>query len=58
MSIRYYLPIRHDIVAKTILKAMILKENPDDKFRHQRDAEYVYKVTTQNTGGTFQYKQQ
>ena len=54
MSIRYYLPIRHDIVAKTILKAMILKENPDDKFRHQRDAEYVYKVTTQNIGGTFQ----
>ena len=23
---------------------MILKENPDDRFRHQRDPEYVYKV--------------
>ena len=34
MSIRFYLSIRHDIVAKTILKAMILKENPDDRFRH------------------------
>ena len=44
MSVRFYLPIRHDIVAKTILKAIILKENPDDKFRHQRDPEYVYKV--------------
>ena len=44
MSIRFYLPIRHDIIAKTILKAIILKENPNDKFRHQRDSEYVYKV--------------
>ena len=44
MSIQFYLPIRHDIVAKTILKATILKENPDNKFRHQRDPEYVYKV--------------
>ena len=44
MSIRFYLPIRHDFVAKTILKAITLKENPDDKFRHQRDPEYVYKV--------------
>ena len=44
MSIQFYIPIRHDIAAKTILKAIILKENPDDKFRHQRDPEYVYKV--------------
>ena len=44
ISIRFYLPIRHDIVTKTILKVMILKENPDDKFRHQRDPEYAYKV--------------
>ena len=44
MSIRFYLPIRHDVVAKTELKTIILKENPDDKFRHQRDPEYVYKV--------------
>ena len=44
MSIRFYLPIRHNIVAKTILKVIILKENPDDKFRHQRDPEYVYRV--------------
>ena len=44
MSIRFYLPIRHDIVAKIILKATMLKKNPDDKFRHQRGPEYVYKV--------------
>ena len=36
--------IRHDIVAKTILKAIILRENPDDKFSHQRDLEHIYKV--------------
>ena len=24
MSVRYYLPIRHDVVAKTVLKALIL----------------------------------
>ena len=44
MSIQFYLPIRHDIVAKTILKAIILKENSDHKFRHQRYPEYVYKM--------------
>ena len=42
MSIRFYLP--HDFVAKAILKAIILKENPDHKFKHQRDPEYVYRV--------------
>ena len=36
--------LRHDIVAKAIVKAIILKENPDYKFRHQREPEYNYKV--------------
>ena len=44
MSVRYYLPIRHDVVAKTVLKALILKIDPTDKFKHQQDPEYVYKV--------------
>ena len=44
MSVRYYLPIRHDVVAKTVLKALILKINPTDKFKHQQDPEYVFKV--------------
>ena len=30
MSVQYYLPIRHEIVAKTKLKKIFLKENPDD----------------------------
>ena len=44
MFVRYYLPIRHDVVTKTVSKALILKIDPTDKFRHQRDLEYVYKV--------------
>ena len=44
MSVRYYLPIRHDVVAKTVLKALILKIDPTDKIKHQQDPEYVYKV--------------
>ena len=44
MSIRYYLPIRDDIVVKTVLKVLILKIDPTDKFKHQQDPEYIYKV--------------
>ena len=44
MSVRYYLPVRHNIVAKTVLKALILKIDPTDEFKHQQDPEYVYKV--------------
>ena len=36
------IPIRHDIVAKTVLKVLILKIDPTDKFKHQQDPEYVY----------------
>ena len=43
MSIKYYLPVRHDI-AKTVLKALILKIDPTDKLKHRQDPEYVYKV--------------
>ena len=44
MIVKYYLPIRLDVVAKTVLKALILKTDPTDKFKHQQDPEYVYKV--------------
>ena len=44
MSGRYYLPVRHDVVAKTVLKALILKIDPTDKLKHQQDPEYVYKI--------------
>ena len=44
MSVRFYLPGRQDVVAKTVLKDLILKINQTDKFKHQQDPEYVYKV--------------
>ena len=44
MSVRYYLPIRDDVVAKAVLKDLILKIDPTNKFKHQQDPEYVYKV--------------
>ena len=45
MSLRYYLPIRHDVAAKTVLKALILKIDPTDRFKYQQDPEHVQKVT-------------
>ena len=44
MSVRYYLTIRHNVAAKTVLKALILKIGPTNKFKHKKDPEYVYKV--------------
>ena len=33
MSIRYYLPLRHDALVKYILKAIITKNHPNDRYR-------------------------
>ena len=44
MSMRYYLPIRHDVVAKNLLKAHIQKHSPTENFKHQTDPEYIYRV--------------
>ena len=44
MSVRYYLPLRHDLVAKSLLKSLILKQNPLDKYKHKKESEYVYNV--------------
>ena len=44
MSIRYYLPIRHDVVATTVLKSLFFKIDPTDKFKHHQHTEYIYKV--------------
>ena len=44
MSAGYYLSIRYEVVAKTVLKALILKIHPTDKFKHEQGPEYIYKV--------------
>ena len=41
MSFRYYLPIRRDVVANTVLKTPTSKIDPTDKFKHLQDLEYV-----------------
>ena len=33
-----------DTTAKTVLRALILKTNPTDKFMNQQDPEYICKV--------------
>ena len=43
MSARYYLPLRHDAVAKSVLTAHIKKHNPETRISQQRDPEYVIK---------------
>ena len=42
MPVRYYLPIRHDLVTKTVLKPSIVKDNLTHKSKHQ-DLEYIYR---------------
>ena len=41
MSVRYYLPIRHDVIAKTVYNALICKENPLFKKKDFDIPEYI-----------------
>ena len=43
MSARYYLPLRQDALAKYVLKAVIMKNHPDMKYRESTKYEYVIK---------------
>ena len=43
MSVRYYLPLRHDVLTKYVLKAVIMKNHPDMKYRESTEYEYVIK---------------
>ena len=42
MSSRYYLPLRHDEVAKTFLYSHIKKYSPDKKITLSNESEYIY----------------
>ena len=44
MSSRYYLQVRHDALAKYILKIIIQKNHPNFKYNESRETEYVKKV--------------
>ena len=43
VSERYYLPLRHDTVAKYVLKTVIIKNHPDYRYQESREPEYVKK---------------
>ena len=44
MSTRYYLPVRHDVVARTFLNAVLHKNHPDCKHKLSYEPEYVIKI--------------
>ena len=44
MSTRYYLPLRHDALAKCILKAVITKNHPNERYRDSNEYEFVKKI--------------
>ena len=44
MSTRYYLPLRHDALAKYILKAFITMNHPHERYRDLNEYEFVKKI--------------
>ena len=55
MSARYYLPLRHDEVAKTLLNSHLKNFYPSNKITLSSQPEYIYiKKTHVNTGGMYQ----
>ena len=52
MSARYYLPMRHEMVAKTLYKKIIKKNHPEiEALKEINEQEYIQKLGD-NTGGT------
>ena len=43
MSVRYYLPLRHDVIAKIVCNALIHKKNPSYRKRDFESPEYIHK---------------
>ena len=55
MSSRFYLPLRHDEVAKTFLYSHIKKYNPNKKITLSNESEYIYiQKNLENIGGMYQ----
>ena len=44
MSSRYYLPLRHDAIAKTVYNEILQKENPDKKKLVNNETEFIMAV--------------
>ena len=43
MSVRYYLPLRHDVIAKIVYNALIHKKNPSYRKQDLGSPEYIHK---------------
>ena len=43
MSVRYYLPLRHDVISKIVYNALIHKKNPSYRKRDLESPEYIHK---------------
>ena len=44
MSARYYLPLRHDVIASNVLKMIIKKNHPERRVKLLNESEYVIKI--------------
>ena len=44
MSAKYYLPLRHDVIASNVLKMIIKKNNPERRVKLLNESEYVIKI--------------
>ena len=52
ISVRYCLPLRHDVIAKIVYNAPIHKKNPSHQKQDLESPEYIHKEGNWNTGGT------
>ena len=43
MSVRYYLPLRHDVIAKIVYNALIHNKNPSYRRHDLESSEYIHK---------------
>ena len=56
MSSRYYLPLSHDVIAKTIYEKILPKENPDKKKLINNETEFITTVNNKELCWNIQVK--
>ena len=56
VSVRNYLLIKHNVVPKTVLRVLILKTDPTEKFKYRQDLNTSIKSEVVNFAGIFSFK--
>ena len=56
MSSRYYLPLRHDVIAETVYNEILRKENPDKKKSINNETEVITTVSDKELWWNVQVK--